>query len=602
MHYRSRAAARLLLCGGLFLAAMPAWASVPREKTLPATTLAFARIPNIQSFRESLKESRFGRLLGDPAMKPLIEDSQVRLKERSERLKQRLGVTFRQIWELSQGEMSLAIVPVDDVRSPFGLVLSTDAGENAKTLTDLLAKATQQAAANGDKVTTEKLKNLTLQVVKPASLGSERPQPYVAWTSVGSVVYIATAPKVEAIRDALGYLDGRSDSLADSPAYIATNKRLDKNVPMTWYVDANQVLKAATHLAGQQGMDKETVAEQFKLLGLTGVRAIGGTYAMNVGEYDTLTKTFVYAPGPLAGLLRMFSKFPKNQLRPEPWVPATVATYRSINFDFDNSFLALNDFADQLVPGLLQNLQRELVPPGGNNAAAFDFQRDLFKPLGNRITIISDFKKPITENSQRNLLAIPLDDPKAVQSSLNKLVEATGSNTRKREFQGTTIYDVDVPEGQIQQNAPPPAAAAAAAAASPQGPISYAIAKDTLFISQESTLLEQVLRPGAPALADSPAFQSVVKHLPAQSTSISYQRADEQARAIYDMLKTGQFQTALDAANPGGDGLKVTNFFDPARLPDFAVIAKYMLPGGGYSTTDADGAFITQFALRNANP
>lgn len=597
MDYRSRAVARLLICGGLFLAAMPTWASVPQEKTLPENTLAFARIPNAQTFREALKGSRFGRLINDPAMKPLMDDSRTRLKERSERLKQRLGITLRQLWELPQGEMTLAIIPVEDARMPYGLVLTADAGENAQAMSELLTKATQQAATNGDKVTAEKLQGLNLRVVKPANLNPERAQPYVVWTNVGSVFYIATAPKMESIRDALGHLNGRSDSLADTPAYVATNKRLEKNAPMTWYVETNQILNVLTHIAGQQGMDRETVAEQFKLLGLTGVRAIGGTYAMNVGEYDTVTKTFVYAPGPLAGLLRIFSKFPKNQLRPEPWVPATVASYRSINFDFDNAFLALNDFADQLVPGLLQNLQQQLVPPGANNAAGFDFERDLFKPMGNRITVISDFKKPINENSQRNLLAIAVDDPKAVQSSLNKLIELAELNTRKRDFQGTTIYDIELP---AVQDAPP--AAAAAAAASPQGPISYAISKNTLFISQEPTLLEQVLRPGAPALADSPEFQLVVKHLPAQSTSVMYQRADEQARAIYDMLKTGQFQTALDAANPGGDGLKVSNFFDPARLPDFAVIAKYMLPGGGFATTDPEGATITQFALRDANP
>ncbi|MFO0961150.1 MAG: DUF3352 domain-containing protein, partial [Isosphaeraceae bacterium] len=480
---------------------------------------------------------------------------------------------------------------------PYGILITADAGTNAKAMTDLLTKATQQAATNGDKVTTEKLQGLSLSVVKPANLNPDRAQPFVAWASSGTVFSIATAPKIEAIRDLLGHPTGRTDSLADSPAYVATNKRLEKNAPMTWYVDANQVLKVLTQIAGQQGMDKETVAEQFKLLGLTGVRSLGGTYAMNVGEYDTVTKTFIYAPGPLAGLMRIFSKFPKNQLRPEPWVPATVASYRSINFDFDNAFLALNDFADQLVPGLLQNLQQQLVPPGANNAGGFDFQRDLFKPLGNRITIISDFKKPITENSQRNLLAIAVDDPKAIQSSLNKLIELAELNTRKRDFQGTTIYDIELPN---VQNAPP--AAAAAAAATPQGPISYAIAKGTLFISQEPTLLEQILRPDAPALADSPAFQSVAKHLPAQSTGVSYQRADEQARVIYDMLKSGQFQRALDAANPGGEGLKVSAYMDPAKLPDFSVIAKYMLPGGGFTTTDDEGAVITQFALRNANP
>ncbi len=44
----------------------------------------------------------------------------------------------------------------------------------------------------------------------------------------------------------------------------------------------------------------------------------------------------------MQGLLKVFS-FPPVTLRPESWVPATVATYQTLSFDLDNAYTAIND-------------------------------------------------------------------------------------------------------------------------------------------------------------------------------------------------------------------------------------------------------------------
>ena len=130
------------------------------------------------------------------------------------------------------------------------------------------------------------------------------------------------------------------------------------------------------------------------------------------------------------------------------------------------------------------------------------------------------------------------------------------------------------------------------------------IAKDTLFVSTEPTLLEQVLRGGGPALADSPAFQAVAKEVPDKVSSLTYVRPDEQARVSYDMIKSGQFEKALQGAAVAGgpDVSKLGKLFDKDKLPDFSVFAKYLSQGGGYSVMDDDGMTFTSFTLRKANP
>src|SRR5262249_37451664 len=152
-------------------------------------------------------------------------------------------------------------------------------------------------------------------------------------------------------------------------------------------------------------------------------------------------------------------------------------------------------------------------------------QKDLFGPLGDRITFVTDFKKPVKEDSQRMLLAVALEDAKKFQATLNKLIGMAGGAPEKREFQGTTIYDFKLPEMPNQAPNSPLKG----------GKVSLAIAKDTLFVTTEPGLLEMVLRGGASALTDDGEFQKVTKDLPSQTSSLSFVKSEEQARASYDM-------------------------------------------------------------------
>ena len=180
-----------------------------------------------------------------------------------------------------------------------------------------------------------------------------------------------------------------------------------------------------------------------QLTGINGLKAAGGNFAFNSGAFDSVSKVYFLAPAPTQGLLKMFT-MPPTGLRPEPWVPATVASYQSLSWDLDKAYDALNELVNQFQPGMLQLLQQQLVGPNGGDP--IDLQKDVFGPLGDRLTLISDFKKPVKEDSQRLLLGIALEDSKKFQGTLNKVIEIAGGAPEKRDFQGTTIYDFKLPE------------------------------------------------------------------------------------------------------------------------------------------------------------
>ena len=134
-----------------------------------------------------------------------------------------------------------------------------------------------------------------------------------------------------------------------------------------------------------------------------------------------------------------------------------------------------------------------------------------------------------------------------------------------------------------------------------------AVAKDSVYLTTDATLLEQVLRPGVVPLSDSSAFQTVSKEFPEKVSGMSFIRPDEQARLSYDMLKSGQFEKAIKQAmeasrQQGREVPELPQLIDPAKMPDFEVFAKYLTLGGSYSVMDDDGFTQTSFSLRNANP
>jgi hypothetical protein len=585
-----RAAFRLVLTGCLGLAAFSALVSTGRaadpEKAMPDSTLFFLKVKNVAELRESFKQTGFGQLLADPAMKPLKEDSAVRIEQSSKELKAKLGVSISELLSLPQGVVTIGVVSCKtDPKLPVAFLVSADAGSNAAKMTDVMNKTTDQAKQADAKVGTESFKGLTLHIIqKPAD--GDKPNPPLIWTNVGTVFHMAT--DLGALKDVITHADGRNDSLATVDAYIKTKAKLG-DAPVLWFLDINKAIKLAvrTFQPGQAGLNLEGILQT---TGINGLKAAGGTFSFNSGAYDSVSKLYFLAPAPSLGILKMFS-MPPTTLRPEPWVPASAASYYTLSWDLDGAYNALNDLIDQQIqPGMLQALQAQWVGPNGGEP--LDLQKDVFGPLGNRVTVISDFKKPVNEDSQRFLFGIAVTDVKKFQASLNKIINITGGAPDKRDFQGTTIYD-------FKLDGLPGAGGGGDKNPLKDSTVSLAIAKDTLFFASEPALLESVLRGGGNSLVDFPEYLEVAKHFPAKSSSINYARSDEDAKASYESIKSGEFEKQFKDNPKLPD---ISKLFDKARLPEFSVFAKYLAPGGGWGLMEDDGVTFTNFILKKGNP
>jgi hypothetical protein len=587
-----RAAFRLALSGCLGLVAVSALASsshaADAEKTLPDSTLFYFKVKNAAEFRESFQQSSLGQLLADPAIKPMKEDAISKMADASKEVKAKLGVTISELFSLPQGAITVAVVSKADPKMPVAVLISADAGKNQATMTDVMTKSTEQAKQADSKVATETFKGLTLHIIQAPKDG-DKPNPPMVWTNSGSVFHIAT--DLDALKDVISHADGRSDSLASVESFAKTRTKLG-DAPVSWFLDINKAIKILAKLGQAAQPGAQNIEPILQITGINGLKAASGSFAFNTGGFDSVSKVFFLAPAPTQGLLKMFM-MPQVNLRPESWVPASAASYASFSWDLDGAYNGLNDLVNQFQPGMLQALQQQFLV-GPNGGEPLDLQKDIFGPLGNRLTLISDFKKPITDDSQRFLLGVSLTDAKKFQATLNKLIEIAGGAPAKRDFLGTTIYDfkIDMPN-------------AAGGADNPlkSGTATMAIAKDTLFIASEPALLESVLRGGAAPLSDNEDFLAFMKMVPSKTSTLSYGKPDESARAIYDSIKSGEFEK--EAEKQAKNNAKAPDFskiFDKAKLPDFSVFAKYMSASGGFGLMEDDGVTFTNFSLRKGKP
>ena len=577
---------------GFLTAASQAPAAAPPENALPDSTFVFVKVKDVARLREAFRQSQFGQLVNDSALKPFRDDVIEKLDKAdgSKDFKEKLGVSIGELLNMPQGTAMLAVVAKENGDVPVTFVLSIDAGQKATSMSDVMTRLTKLREDAGDKIEPVRFKNLTIQVITAKAKDNKDdspPQPMV-WTREGSVFYFGS--DVDTVKDLIANAGGRENSLASSENFTKAVKKVGSDAPIIWFADVSKFLQLLPKIAAKSRNPEtfQQVEPILGLLGLNGLKAVAGSYKLNTGNYDSVAKAFILAPTPLTGLLKAFT-LPKANLRPEPWVPATVASYQTISWDLDTAYTAINDLANSIQPGVLNVIEQSLVGPNGGEPLSL--KKDIFGPLGNRITTITDFKKPVNEDSQRSLFAIALDDTQAFQETLGKLINLSTLTPKKREFQGTTIYDFDLTElGNPNLQV--------------KGPLSVAIAKSTLFISTEPTLLEQVLRGGGSSLAENPSYSEVAKEYPEKTSTLSFARPEESARVSYDMIKSGQLEKTLQGlgANGGADVSEIFKFIDKDKLPDFSVFAKYLSQGGGYSQMDEDGITMTNFTLRKANP
>lgn len=530
---------------------------------LPKDTLLFFSLPSVPDFKEELDKSVSGAMLRDPELKPFLEDVKKKIGELSEKVHDEIGVTISELLAIPSGEVTFALMerPVRKL-SP---VLIMDYGD--KETVEKLLKKMHDALEGSTEHSTQEVGDVTVHVFTIKDRDPSNPFDSVSYFNDDSCLAFSTS--VDALKEVLDRWDGDStDTLANNDIYKYVQERCkdeSNEAAVVWFINPIGLIQSGLDMAAeftpQVGMAKLFLPT----LGIDKLKGWGGSGYFGSDNFDSLSKSFVYADSP-SGVLNVF-QFPATDLAPPKWVAADVSGYFSANWNVPQAYQAIESLVDG-VQGRGQTAKLLDKLASSDEGPGLHLKKDILDQLDGKFHVIQGDAAGEDDPAPHFLIAFDVKDAAKAKKTLAKAAKSEGADIETRDFNGETIYEITAGNDQV---------------------VSLAVTAGHLVVTNDTPALEGMLRTVAkPSLAESTGYRKIAKHFPAKVSMISYSRADAQLKAAYEMLKNA-------------DNTELLEGIDVGKLPPFEVLQKYLRPNGSYVVPDKKGSLFVGFQLREGD-
>ncbi len=651
-----------------------AHAAKPSETLLPNTTKAYISVPDVDKLREHFDQTQVGILLKDPVMQPFVEDVQGQIRDKLSEASVRLGLSWDDLKDVYGGEVAMALLqPWDHAAAAATLeAASITATAQAKAAKLNAADATAAVAAAVDKAqkTLDAARreqravamlvdvtghvpqaNVLLAKVAKNHLAKGAKQSSLEIDGVNIAVFTHAKKETESTARMSFYCihedqiisSDRQDVLASILAKFKTPGTDDLKdfepfaKSMTYAHTAMEGTEA--HLRffiepfgytevkrAYSGGRKRRGTDLLRVLqnqGFTAVQGIGGQVSFKTEAHDIRHHTLVFAPaikrkpGDLAvtkyDLAARMLDFPnKADVTPMAWIPRGVATHLTFNWKMKDAFWyaesLVNEFAgDEVFKDVIENIQFDPHGP------QIDIKKELTNHLGERATILSDYRLPITPKSERMMVAIEVTNPETVMHTVNKAMENDPA-AKKREHNGHVIWELlneeaevaeiqiegfdggfgfDAPVEQVEEDKP----------FIPNSAVT--VANGHLLIATHVDYIVDVLNPPsvADSLGEAEDFKAIAESLAAlgsdQDSFRVFARTDDAYRTTYELLRQGKMPesesmlgkilNAMFTSEDAEEDELREQQLDGSKLPEFQIVRRYLGPAGFFVRTVDEG-------------
>lgn len=600
--------ASLCVMAGAVQAADP----VSSDKRLPADVLLYFSIHDMSECKAKFGGTQFGKLLKDESMADFMGQFGAPLEEVSKQVEEKTGVTLKDILAIPTGEVSIALIQSE--QSPVSVVLSLNYGENEENVKKLIDKAIAEAKEAGGSTSEEEIDGTTVITVAPpkpegeestegdaGGAGIEASFKSVSYALKDSTLLVSNQDS--ALKGLLERWKGaESGTLSSAPAYKSVMTKCtpkgDDPAEITWFVDPMGITKSVISLGSAENPQLGMVMGFLPVLGLDQLKGIGGAMNMGEGDFDNVTRTFISLDKPSRGAMRLFS-MPAIEQSPAKWIHDESTMFMSLNWDLQEAYKAAEELTNTFMgEGALGKMVEDLAE--NEEGPKIHIKKDVIDQISGKITIAGDVTEDEEDSQERYVVALELTNEATFKKVLAKLAKLPGFPGEVREFEGHTIYDIDLggAGGEMEEEESEDQSLKTLADdekeeseedEEEEAGLSPAIAigRKSLFIGSDVEQIEEILRgKDEDSLAESDVFKKVSKYFPAKVSSMSFQRADAQVKAALEALKSGQ----LDAV--------VGDKIDLSKLPDFESISKYFTPTGGFVRPDEEGVYMETFNLK----
>ncbi len=577
---------RIALATGLVAAALlarPAAAERPNAtKLLPKTTAALVWVPDAPELAERYRATSLGQMFQDPQIKPLVGQLYGSAVEAVANVQDRIGLSLPEILGIPQGEMAVALVAHED--GPPELVALLDVGDQRSNARKLLERAGEALEKSGARKTEKRFGDAKAAVYE--GVGEKR-RTLILFEKGSTVVVGSSAEVVRGVVKRWNGDGDAGDALAGNARFASVMRRSgrkDLKPHLVWYADPIALVRSI----GQENPGVQMSLAVFPVLGLDGVKVLGGSFTFDAGRFDSVAVWHLLLDPPREGVVKMIA-FKPGPTEPEPWVPADAASYMTLDWDFNTTF----DEFTRLYDGFQgEGALSDVLGARAKDSIGLDVEKELIPALAGRVSLCSRIQRPVTVRSAATVVGFQLNDPKAFGEVLDRVTEKHEVLLQEKSYGGREYFQVAVPE---RPNGPPP-------------PIPcFGIVGDYLILANHPGLYEQVVltsQGAAESLAGSLEFKLVAGNLERQSggarpAMIGFERPQEGLRFYHDLANTDQVRDRLRESAEENPFLRELNTaLDDNPLPPFAVIEQYFAPGGSMLVDDESGLHYMSFSLR----
>ena len=562
----------------------------PAPKLLPENTILVLSVADAPDLAKRFMNTAMGRMSEDPQLKPLVKDLYGSVSEVVANLKDQIGLSLPELLAIPQGEMTLALVAPEE--APPAVVLLLDAGDQLSTARKLLARGAEELQKQPN-VTKKEEDVEGTKVVIYDGVGP-RGRKAIHFEKDSTLVLGSDLDVLKQVLSAWNGKEGKR--LSDNQKFTAIMRRCrggkDQAPQFFWYFDPIALMKKI----GQQDTQVRIAVATLPALGLDGVLGIGGSFILDAGQFDSIAHFHLLLDNPRDGIVEMIA-LTSGDVKPEPWVPANVASYTTLHWQFQttlNNVARLYDsFRGQGGFSLL--LKRQVLEPSG-----VDLEKDIFPSLDGRVTHFNwiDRQGPITLQSNSTLVGLKLKQTEPVAKTLDGLAKKYEEVVKRRSYAGTEYYQVvpprrsDRPDDPDRPRPPQPC---------------MGILSDYLILTDRSSTYEKVIatsKSSKESLAESLDFKLIAAKIARQCSGtkpamISFNRPEEGMRFLYDLATAERTREQLRRGAEGNPFLSsVQTALEKNPLPPFPVLQQYLAPGGAMVIDDETGIHYTAFSLR----
>lgn len=554
---------------------------VQAAQRIPAETMLYFSIPDVETLGEQWSKSSMGQITHDESFAEMKKDLVKLIEKYSKKFEDETDLSVSQVMGIPSREVSFAFVKTKEGQlGGIAFIEYGESGEIVEKILNMTAEAMDKEgaqrsirSADGTKITVYSFGDEDTNA-GPVKVPLAKK---FAYFLKDKTFVVSNDDKI--LESVLSKWDGQSqDSLASKKEYQYIMKKCsdpDSPAVMHWYMNPIGALQTILGIASQANPQVAMAQGFLPALGITQLKAVGGSSYVATKEYDSITKTFTYVDMPTSGIISMF-KCPAVVQQPPTWVSDKVSTYYSINWGIGSAYDAVETLFDgfQGRPGALAAIIDQMADkPDGPK---IHIKKDIVDNLSGRIQVATEIDEgeqiDITKMSGQFTVALGLKNSDAFQKLIASLTSRDDFPGKAREFQGTTLYEL--PGAMI--NSPTDAA--------------FCIADDQLFITNDVKQIESVLRKdrGVGALINDADYKRIADKFPEKTSIVVYQNADAQIHALYELLLKNR-----SAVNIEG--------IDLSKMPSFDAIQKYLPISGGFTVPDDQGFFSSTFTVKKTS-